>query len=831
MAEPPSVQQILLDRLASEGLDRETWALDVLAASEGAPALASLLDDGVEPRATTTRRSRVAAAGTSQQVPHLYLQSILVRGFRGIGPQALLRIPVGPGLTLVIGRNGSGKSSFAEALEVLLTGDSFRWRGKGSRFWKAGWSNLHDSSGPLVRAEFLVEGTGAVSMERAWEPEADVGEATTRVQRKGEAPATLAEAGWGTAVEDYRPFMSHSELESMLEDGPTVLYRALLSGLGLERIEVVRETLAKAQSERKKRLDEAKKRAQQVASECRSVLEARPDDRVRLAVDLLGRTPWDFDRLESLVAGEHGVATSESQLLERLSRLEVPDAGHIGHLAEGLRRAARHVSELGAREAGRARELAGLLESALRVTEGAVGESCPVCGTAGVINEAWRASTRSSVQRVHAEATELARAESELREFVDAARMQCSRVPTELTDPQAEGWGAIVSAREAWARWRDGRQLTDPVELAGHLELRMLELEDTLKAAVKWAQEELARRHDAWRPLAASLAAWLPAARVASRGASQLPRLKDAEKWVVGTIEALREERFRPIETRAIENWSCVRLQSNVELTEIALKGKGRSQSVELKVAVDGEEAGALGVMSQGELNSLVLSLFLPRALLAENPFGFVIVDDPVQAMDPARVEGLARLLEKTARERQVVVFTHDDRLPEAVRRLQIPAHMIQVTRRAGSVVELKTAQEPVDAYLSDARSLVKAAETDGIPPAVIERVVPGFCRLAVEAACTEAVRRRRLSKGDAHAAVEATLEDARTLYQKVALALSDDATKGGEVLTGLKNRCGVWAVDVFKSCNEGAHGDFAGDLARLVESTGKLTGKLRELR
>ena len=66
---------------------------------------------------------------------------------------------------------------------------------------------------------------------------------------------------------------------------------------------------------------------------------------------------------------------------------------------------------------------------------------------------------------------------------------------------------------------------------------------------------------------------------------------------------------------------------------------------VALKVTVDGKDAEALGVMSQGELHSLALSLFLPRATLPDSPFRFICVDDPVQSMDPARVEGLARVL------------------------------------------------------------------------------------------------------------------------------------------------------------------------------------------
>jgi len=124
---------------------------------------------------------------------------------------------------------------------------------------------------------------------------------------------------------------------------------------------------------------------------------------------------------------------------------------------------------------------------------------------------------------------------------------------------------------------------------------------------------------------------------------------------------------------------------------------------VELKVTVDGQEGAALGVMSQGELHSLALSLFIPRATLPESPFRFVVIDDPVQSMDPARVDGLPRILEAASQDRQVVLFTHDDRLHESVRRLGIAAIAIEITRREGSVVEPRRSKDPVSRYIEDA--------------------------------------------------------------------------------------------------------------------------------
>ncbi len=143
------------------------------------------------------------------------------------------------------------------------------------------------------------------------------------------------------------------------------------------------------------------------------------------------------------------------------------------------------------------------------------------------------------------------------------------------------------------------------------------------------------------------------------------------------------------------ENWTQLRQDSNVSLGELRLLGAQTQRRLSLDVKVDGEDGSALGVMSQGELNCLALSLFLPRASMPESPFRFVVIDDPVQAMDPAKVAGLAQVLARAAKKRQVIVLTHDTRLADAMSALDIAATVIEVVRREQSVVELRRIQDP----------------------------------------------------------------------------------------------------------------------------------------
>src|SRR4029079_3098716 len=127
--------------------------------------------------------------------------------------------------------------------------------------------------------------------------------------------------------------------------------------------------------------------------------------------------------------------------------------------------------------------------------------------------------------------------------------------------------------------------------------------------------------------------------------------------------------------------------------------------------------------------------LFLPRATLPESPFRFVVIDDPVQSMDPSRVDGLARGLEAVARTRQVIVFTHDDRLPESTRRLGIDARIVEVARRENSEVDLIPGAAPGERNLGDAEAIASDRQ---MPEELARQVVPGFCRAAIEAACIE---------------------------------------------------------------------------------------------
>ena len=288
--------------------------------------------------------------------------------------------------------------------------------------------------------------------------------------------------------------------------------------------------------------------------------------------------------------------------------------------------------------------------------------------------------------------------------------------------------------------------------LADHLDQEITPFTRETHALSDLASAEVARREDRWAPVAAEVASWCADAAAANDGMAPVPMIKAAETWLKAATDDIRNERLAPLAEQARAIWRMLRQESNVDLGAIRLAGSATQRRVELDVSVDGTPGSALGVMSQGEVNALALSVFLPRATLPASPFRFLVIDDPVQAMDPAKVDGLARVLESTAAGRQVIVFTHDNRLAQAVRQLSIPASILEVTRRPGSAVQVRTCLDPVEQALRDAGAL---AADGSVPSEVAARVVPGLCRTAVEAAFTEAIWRQQLRAGRRHDEIE----------------------------------------------------------------------------
>ena len=177
--------------------------------------------------------------------------------------------------------------------------------------------------------------------------------------------------------------------------------------------------------------------------------------------------------------------------------------------------------------------------------------------------------------------------------------------------------------------------------------------------------------------------------------------------------------------------------------------------------------------MSQGEQNAVALALFLPRATSVRSPFRFVVLDDPIQAMDPSKIDGFVRVLTDIARTHQVVVFSHDDRLASVIRETGIDARLIEVVRESGSKVRARLNIDPARRLIGDAFAMI---QDDKLHDDVKGRVAPNLFRMALESAAKQAHYARQSTSGTERFVAEEQWQAAKTTRQRLALAVLGDA-------------------------------------------------------
>ncbi|HEY1135454.1 MAG TPA: AAA family ATPase [Nocardioides sp.] len=760
------------EQIEATGLDVEV-GLVVLAALASDTELDAFLGGGDAPRRVDRGSGQVAAA---VEAGGTFLTSIEVEGFRGIGPATRLTLDPRPGLTIVAGRNGSGKSSLSEALELALTGDTYRWRHKQGVSWREHWRNLHHRDAAIT-VGLVEEGEGALEVRARWAPEVtDVSHRTLTAQRPGQKQLDGVSAlGWDGPLEQYRPILSYDELGKVLDSGRSQLYDALAGILGVDQLKDGLERISS-------RLKAAKAPGAAATAERKAVLAAvqqLDDERARQAEPLLKKASPDetvLAALEALATGSAALDQGPAAELRPLAQLTVPfDPAGVATATARLRDAADRLVATAADTSLRTRARLDLLERALAV-HGEHGDmTCPVCAQ-GSLDAAWHETRAGEVRTVRSEFSALDEARQDLDLAVRDARRLVTPTPPALARTPIPALAAHVDrARAAWDAWTGAGTLeaTATHALADHVDTHVGVLVDAVAALRAAAAAELEALNDRWQPVATRIAAWASTWRAWLRDKPTVDTLTAAEKWLKDNDLRLKNERLAPIEAGAKRAWAKLRQESNVDIGSLSLAGSKTSRHVRIDSTVDGVES-TIAVLSQGELHALALALFLPRATMADSPFRFLVLDDPVQAMDPAKVDGLVEVLGEIAQHRQVVVFSHDDRLASAVRRSPIAATVVEVSRGKDSQVAIRTSLDPARRYLDDAFGLIREHENDRLTESALRRTLPGLVRFAVEVAARDAYFVRRLSSGAALGDVEEAWNNLHTTRHRVLTAVYD---------------------------------------------------------
>ncbi|GHD23455.1 hypothetical protein GCM10007147_18740 [Nocardiopsis kunsanensis] len=673
---PPPVDdptaEVLLAVLERSRLNRQTrdW---VRAALWGDEAVSAVLDGREMPEPGAAYQGRPGRA------PHSQLTGIRVQGFRGIGRPAELTFPTGPGLHVIVGRNGSGKSSFAEAAEAALTGRNPRWDAMPTG-WRDGWRNLHYDERTEASVDIHFAGDQAPTrITRRWVGES-VRSARGEVVRPDGEVSHLRTLDWGEDLVRYRPFLSYDELGRTVTGRSAELYDTLTALLGLTDLAEAERRLARV-------CDGLAKRRDRPSRELRLLLEAlraSDDPRAARAVSLLTAQHLDFGELRRIAADDGPADPAQHTVLRRLRRLSVPERVVIADVVNELRGASMELAMAAGTKGDHAHGVVSLLEQALEHHQRHPSETtCPTCSASGALGPDWVRRAKAQVRALRPQAATAEAAYGRAEAARDQARFLLSPMPTWLPHDSELG--------QVWALWESGNTITDLGELAEHIETVGKQLRTAAISARRDAGERLEDPTGGWADLAGRLSEWLDEAQEAIRASETLAPAEEALDWLAERGRELRSERLGPVAAQAEQVWYRLRQERHIDLQGMRLTGRGVRRRVEVDVAVDGadDQTSAPGLLSQGEFQALALSICLPRALVEGNPFGFLVLDDPVQAMDTETVEGLASVLAEAGRYRQLIVFTHDTRLPDAMRRLGLPASIRTINRDAMSNVWL----------------------------------------------------------------------------------------------------------------------------------------------
>jgi recombinational DNA repair ATPase RecF len=695
-----------------------------------------------------------------------FLTSISVEGFRGVGPAARLDLYPAPGLMVVSGRNGSGKSSFAEALELALTGTSYRWRNK-ETLWAETWQNLHHPNPCEIRIGFTREGSGPFTIGMEWAPGDPLSARSSWTQpASGRRVDGADQLGWSRQLEVYRPVLSYDELGRLFDGGPSALYDALAKLLGLE---VLADT-EKLLTSKLKDIKGTRDRADHERKRLMTVLGEHNDERSEHATALLKKRGVALEDVLGLVTGGADAQLQIAPALRALTQLEAPTLDEVDAVATSLRTAARAAVTSTTALIALTHQRVELLQAALRFHDDAGDTECPVCGR-GQLDVDWASRTRDSIATSQDQLVEYRTASRELA----AARSAATALLTDLqlvneipgVDlPAVAEYNSAVTAAE--------KAPTDDSALAAHLESALTTVVAAAETLHAQADDALARRENMWAPLAAQLGGWAQLEKEARESDSTVKTMTAAKKWVTDHGSPFRNVRLKPIAAQARKIWSQLRQESNVELGDITLEGTATRRRAQLGGLVDGQPTKALSVMSQGELHALALALFLPRATALKSPFRFIVLDDPIQAMDPAKIDGFVQVLSEIAQTHQVIVFSHDDRLASVIRETGVDARMIEVVRETESRIALRDNINPALRQVNDVFALIK---DDRMPDDVKNRVAPGLFRMALESAAKQAYYRKQSIAGQPRSKSESKWLSAKKTATRLALVVQGDPT------------------------------------------------------
>jgi DNA repair exonuclease SbcCD ATPase subunit len=628
------------------------------------------------------------------------LISIELEAFRGFADAQ--RFDLDADVVLVSGDNGSGKTSLIDGLLWVLTGEIPRLseRARGLRRGQDPIVNVY-AGGTEARVrislvamdgrklDFERRGTSVKQELSAWNGDRSLPSASEQLAY---AFGDSSFAALSEGVKRWGILQQHA-VSAALDSGAT-MHERLSAILGLERITRFAESATRTAKELGKEckrlqgvhadLDRRHETAKASLAAARSALADPEAARAYLqaAVAQIRETlPAGVVLKDALATPEDLVVAdrSVSTLIDLATALagrqaqEIAAENAIGSTVEA---AERNLADL-MRRAQEAVQQAPLQVQLSCAALELLGDACPVCGQAideehvrsqltellGRSRQAVEtaAATREAVQRAQARTQEALAAERRRSEALAAREQAAEKLRKGLCDT------AVVRIQDDWARPASASELAEALD---SLRQRIREISAQAQRDQPGQIERLSAETHALFDEVARAQREIEEAEARCKRAKALEQAaKQAAERVVRRAIAKLEPSFAEVFDRLAPHPAFTELRATQDIYY------AKNQIVPEVADPDRQMTANPGLLfSEGQLNVVALSYFLGLALNArEGALPFLVLDDPLQAMDALGVWDFAEVCRRIREHRQLVLSTHDRRYASLLQRKLAP--------------------------------------------------------------------------------------------------------------------------------------------------------------
>jgi hypothetical protein len=616
-----------------------------------------------------------------------------------------------------------------------------------------------------------------------------------------------ANARWADMVSRFRPILSYAELGAIMSARPSELFDQIDRIIGLQDFVDAEGQLSGERVALTAQKAELKVAKQQLLG----VLGESSSDSAELLGKRVNARSHDFAVIDALAqtlveTGDDRQARRVIALFDRIPEFE----SAVAELANAL-------EALRSNDQGEEADAIDLLRAALRLRE-RPSITCPVCET-GELDEGWQAAAAERVRRWDAMNAQFNGLLSTLNTL--ARHLGGWLGDLEESDDISPEVAQVLGEWSVLG-WASPRTLS-----AAAVNTAAQRVIEVLADVAPGAREVIAQHEETLAPFRDAYGRWREAATAVASNSARLKVVTDSLAWLNQRYSEARAVQLRAIETRSVEFWEQLGIESDLSISGLEVTGaSGKpNRRARLTVSTNGNDSLAQAVASQGEQHALALALYLPRVEASGNPFGFVVIDDPVQALDQLRVDGLVRVLSEVAQTKQVIVFTHDDRLMETAFRLGFEPTAIRLQRKVepGSLptVSVRKRVDPIEERLGEARAILsdKAVNESARASAAVQ-----LCDSAAEHAIRRAAERRRLSEGRA---LPAGLSEKSSKLDWLSFVATGQVDK--EFAKSARSLGGSWSryVSLSGAFSENRHRGGVVDAERIIRETSALIGDL----